>query len=957
MKVLTLTGLLLGLILLSGPAFAEVTGEGSDDFPSGATQEQPTASKYCPTLSLTMERGARDASTSGQVSELQRFLAAHYSLDQAEIVTGFFGSITQSFVSRFQQEQGLPTFGVAGSLTRAAIAKICGGTSQSGASISVSVDQDFVLTVTYKNLFASHIELVSVATGETTDVDGEVSSNQTVTFQQSNRTPGFYYLSAVDGAKGHEIVRSNTFYLGGNNALDVKVKVLSPNGGESYSFGSGNRLKISWKGANVAQGSQACISLMRLSEPNAEISMGCVAAKNGVQTHTSTLSHTRTGDLSPGTYQARVTIFGPRSSGDGKERPVHAFDESDSNFTLYEKDPVATKSCTISVSPKNPKVNEPFTISWKSQGVASVGLSENRKGGGVATVAVRGSQTFYEYSPGVISFDIIEQANGGNSSYKPICSVQVTVLSGETTSTPQLSIISPLLNDKYKRGETYTLQWKSNLPSTERVDLFVLSSDGTKRGNIVTGAPNLGSYIWKIPMTQLEGAHRFYVEVPARNISANSQVFEIWDPSHPVWGTTTRVPVINSFSATPASVSDGQVSKLSWSSTNTTKCELGYGNGISTPAVLANTVLSQGTSGSALTPALAAEGSPFTFLLICSGAGGTVQKTVVITVGASVSVSVNSLTTTASKPIISGTATGISTIGMSIGNGGGKVYGSGSTISVVNGKWQHQVATTLNPGLYTVQLYSPSSVLLATGSLTISAAPSVTGGSATVIPTLVAPTCTSGGTTGSLSLKFDLRERTPACYGGANYAYLNYPTSATYPGVNTKVYDRFGKVVGEADNLDGATTLFTGYECVGTQTVRGLSGGNYTWKLSSRNDDSIVYGQGTATVPSCTTAGVSNTSLVASAGAAVPPIVSATAISPEASSGITFTKDLFRGVTGSEVRALQQALSQLGLYDAEVTGEFFDATRAAVIEFQKQHGIPATGYVGPATRQKLNELF
>src|SRR3989344_2614528 len=71
--------------------------------------------------------GARDASTGGQVSELQTFLTDYYNLDENIVVGGYFGNLTHKYVVRFQTEQGLPAFGIAGSLTRAKIAGVCGG--------------------------------------------------------------------------------------------------------------------------------------------------------------------------------------------------------------------------------------------------------------------------------------------------------------------------------------------------------------------------------------------------------------------------------------------------------------------------------------------------------------------------------------------------------------------------------------------------------------------------------------------------------------------------------------------------------------------------------------------------------------------------------------------------------------------------------------------------------------
>lgn len=116
-----LTLIVSGLITV--PAFAQT----ADDYGTANTD-----SNYCPKLSITMQRGARDASVSGQVSELQKFISDYYDIDPDEIVTGFFGRITQGYVQQFQREQGLPSFGIAGSLTRAAIAKVCTSNTFSG---------------------------------------------------------------------------------------------------------------------------------------------------------------------------------------------------------------------------------------------------------------------------------------------------------------------------------------------------------------------------------------------------------------------------------------------------------------------------------------------------------------------------------------------------------------------------------------------------------------------------------------------------------------------------------------------------------------------------------------------------------------------------------------------------------------------------------------------------------
>lgn len=91
-----------------------------------ATSDDSDSSGYCPNLTMTLQRGSRDATTGGQVNELQAFLTDHFSLADNQLLSGFFGRLTQSYVQKFQREEGLPAYGIVGSLTRARVREICG---------------------------------------------------------------------------------------------------------------------------------------------------------------------------------------------------------------------------------------------------------------------------------------------------------------------------------------------------------------------------------------------------------------------------------------------------------------------------------------------------------------------------------------------------------------------------------------------------------------------------------------------------------------------------------------------------------------------------------------------------------------------------------------------------------------------------------------------------------------
>lgn len=72
-----------------------------------------------------------------------------------------------------------------------------------------------------------------------------------------------------------------------------------------------------------------------------------------------------------------------------------------------------------------------------------------------------------------------------------------------------------------------------------------------------------------------------------------------------------------------------------------------------------------------------------------------------------------------------------------------------------------------------------------------------------------------------------------------------------------------------------------------------------------------------------------------------------------------FTRDLFSGRRGVDVRALQQYLATAGFfqYAYGATGYFGPATKTSVAAWQKSHGLPAIGRFGPASRATYVKLM
>ncbi len=88
-----------------------------------------TSGSYCPELLLTFGSGAKDTTTGGQVSSLQQFLLHYGAGTSTQLVTGYFGIITERNLIQFQVQQHLVPSGVLDTFTRAAIAIVCGTTA------------------------------------------------------------------------------------------------------------------------------------------------------------------------------------------------------------------------------------------------------------------------------------------------------------------------------------------------------------------------------------------------------------------------------------------------------------------------------------------------------------------------------------------------------------------------------------------------------------------------------------------------------------------------------------------------------------------------------------------------------------------------------------------------------------------------------------------------------------
>ena len=192
--------------------------------PDTDTPTGPSISS-CPTLTLPLQRGSRDAQTGGQVTNLQVFLSDYYNIPEETIISGYFGKVTESYVIRFQQEQGLPAFGLVGPMTRAKIAEVCGGiTPPTSASFSASPTSGLApLTVYFQGSGSVLTQSAYISFGDGTN-SGEGQINISHVYQNSGTYTAMLHK---DGAKG-EVVDTATISV--FSASDTTLSVTSPSG-------------------------------------------------------------------------------------------------------------------------------------------------------------------------------------------------------------------------------------------------------------------------------------------------------------------------------------------------------------------------------------------------------------------------------------------------------------------------------------------------------------------------------------------------------------------------------------------------------------------------------------------------------------------------------------------------------------------------------------------------------
>jgi len=597
-----------------------------------------------------------------------------------------------------------------------------------------------------------------------------------------------------------------------------------------------------------------------------------------------------------------------------------------------------TPTLTLSASPTSLTSGQSTTLTWSSTNATSCTASN----GWTGTKATSGTQTL---SPTANTTYTLTCTGAGGTTTQS-ATVTVTAATDTTAPTTPTNPFAGAISTSQ-----INLSWSV---STDNVSVTGYRLERCTGATCTTFAQIAAPSIIIYSDTNLTAGTTYRYRVRATDAAGNLSTY-----SSIVSATTqsivTPTPTLT-LSASPLSVTTGNSTTLTWSGTNATTCTAsGAWFGTTT------------TSGSqTIVPAAST-----TYTLTCTGAGGSIAK--------SVSVSVTAATDTTAPRIVSATVSNTTATGATITLTASEPV----TATISYGTSSNSLTTTATSNTAgTTHVFDLTNLTRKTAyfyqlSLRDAAGNTTTGP-------------VSSLTTSARSIKPPKVQNVTATEGSVILTWTN-PTYEYTRDIRIYRKTNNGTVIDTPDSAYLIATLPTGTTTYTDTAVAPNT--RYVYTIFTYDDQSaysepasLVFTTSVDTVvttpdpetpaleaPSTvvTTTGGSTTTSAAPSTTAAIPAIPATPTTPTTSTPPTthyqpLTRALTLGSRGDDVTTLQQMLAQdPTIYQGEITGYYGPLTQAAVERFQIQHAIVSsgspstTGYgaVGPSTRAQLNTLY
>jgi hypothetical protein len=492
----------IGLLQSFGADYSTITNVSSAL--GGSVIVGPT-NPACPALSYNLYIGLTDAQTNGQVSALQRFLGVN--------PTGYFGSQTRDAVASFQQQyQVYPVTGGVGPLTRAAIARVCGGSPnpQSGffnfnTPFSVSIGQ----TATESSTQQLTVSLVQIS-GNTAQVNlGQNCAQGTQCFYYPNQT----YTMTVGQTVNFQNYSVTLSMLSSSFATFTATNGHPGNGLISITGVSGpNSLSVGQQGTwtittSAPYGTYVSTNVSWGDEQYAYPGTSAGAAAYAQSQNTFTHSYN-----SAGTY----TITFTATDGNGNSNTATA-------QVIVGSGGVVNPSGSLTASPNYGPVLLTVNFSGSIQGqqqnfsqyIISYGDGSNSGPinpiyppcayGTSCPVQISATHTYNTagtYTATLSPYIACQYSNPRCMiATQNIAQATVTVTGNTWPDGSGITVTHPTASQQFLRGQDMTIAWNAaaNIPSNATTQLDLYTAAGATVGTIAISSNANGSYTWHIP--------------------------------------------------------------------------------------------------------------------------------------------------------------------------------------------------------------------------------------------------------------------------------------------------------------------------------------------------------------------------------------------------------------------------------------------------------------------------
>lgn len=357
----------------------------------------------CFDLKYNLGYRSRDTSTNGEVSDLQEFLVTNGYLSGDP--TGYFGTATLVAVKKFQVAVGIgntttPGYGRVGPKSRAKIKVMTCGDTTVTKSLAPQRDPDNTLYEKVKCLFKSQTEqkcwpetpviladspfrnygcsgvgscLANVKGLEGTPITwwSSCGGSANTTIDGTNEYASFGDCSVIvsptptttpsfpAGCRSTVGFSVTTRKRCIDNASVPSIRVLSPNGGETYTLESD--MKVNWSVSNMPTGGYV---VAQLEAEGGQFTLGTTYQQNGTDNYYLSAKN----NIVPGNYKVRLHIAGIPEN-------LSAMDSSDSYFRILGSTittTVLTPTLTVVSSGGGTVSSSPAGINCGSGGITCI---------------------------------------------------------------------------------------------------------------------------------------------------------------------------------------------------------------------------------------------------------------------------------------------------------------------------------------------------------------------------------------------------------------------------------------------------------------------------------------------------------------------------------------------------------------------------------------------------------